>query len=260
MVALPTSRRVGVSERLHELERIREEVKEDSENVPRETRKYFWKLVRQIKREPEPNDDEIVVAAEVRNILFEVDRGRTYSTGPALAGMTILGVVSLIAYLWLVGTPLDWSNALGWTLGNLWQFVLRFLCIFFIITFFYPLGRFIAGTALGIRIEGLCRDEYYEPTLKIDYVSFLKASPPKRKWFFFFAGLWTIITSIFTGLMGFFFGGDITPFIPALFLILFEGYVVLTGTPKKSRGEMGHYNREKRIEKAWKKRAAGQTP
>jgi len=247
-----------MSERLHELERIRDEVRENPEDVSRETRKYFWKLVRQIKREPEPNDEEIFVAAEVRNILFESDRGRTYRTGPALATMTILGIVSLIAYLWLLGTPLDWSNVLAWTLGDLWQFVLRFLSIFFIITFFYPLGRFMAGTTLGIRIEGLCRDEYYEPTLKIDYVSFLRAPAPNRKWFFFFSGLWTVITSILVGVIGFLVGGDITPFIPAVFLILFEGYVVLTGTPKKSRGEMGHYNREKNIEKVWKKRLAGQ--
>jgi hypothetical protein len=88
-------------------------------------------------------------------------------------------------------------------------------------------------------------------------VSFLKAPPPKRKWFFFFSGLWTIITSILAGAVGFFVGGDITPFIPAIFLILFEGYVVLTGTAKKSRGEMGHYNREKKIEKAWKKKLPG---
>ncbi|MHA2600856.1 MAG: hypothetical protein AM324_001820 [Candidatus Thorarchaeota archaeon SMTZ1-83] len=259
MIALSASRRVGVSERLHELERIREEVRENPGGVPRETRRYFWKLVRQIKRESEPSDEEIVLAAEVRSILFEADRGRTYRLGPALAAMSILGAVSFIAYLWLVGTPLDWSNVLVWTLGDLLQFAMRFISIFFIITFFYPLGRFIAGTILGIRIEGFCRDEYYEPTLKIDYVSFLKAPPQKRKWFFFFSGIWTIITSILAGVIGFFVGGDITPFIPAVFLIFFEGYVILTGTAKKSRGEMGHYNREKKIERVWKKRLSNQT-
>ncbi|MFW9800293.1 MAG: hypothetical protein ACFFD9_07650 [Candidatus Thorarchaeota archaeon] len=245
-----------MTDRLRELERIREEVVKDPENVPRETRKSFWRLVRQIKREPFPNDDEIDVAAAVRNILFEVDRGGTYRTGPALAIMTLVGFGIALGYLWLLGSPLDWGNVLGWTIADLGQFALRFLCVFGGIAFFYPLGRFIAGKVLGIRIEGMARDEYYEPTLKIDYVSFLKAPVPKRKWFFFFAGIWTIITSLAFGVMGFVVGGDFTAFIPMVLLLIFEGYAVLNGTPKRSFGEMGTYNREKKIERAWRKRLA----
>ena len=245
-----------MTERLQELARIREEVMQDPENVTSETRKYFWKLVRQIKREPHPNDDEIVVAAEVRDILFEVDRGRTFRTGPALTVMILLGLGPLLAYYWLLASPLDWSNILSWTPTDIWLFVLRFFCVMGVVAFFYPLGRVIAGRVLGIRILGMCRDDYYEPTIKIDYVSFLKAPANRRKWFFFFAGLWTIITSVAIGLVGFFIGGDITGFIPAIFLFVFEGYVVLKGSPTRSSGEMGHYNREKKIEKAWKRRLA----
>ncbi|MHA2386904.1 MAG: hypothetical protein ACXAEE_11905, partial [Candidatus Thorarchaeota archaeon] len=125
-----------------------------------------------------------------------------------------------------------------------------------VVAFFYPIGRLIAGKALGIRLLGICRDELYEPTIKIDYVTFLKSTPPRRKWFFFFAGIWTAITSLIVGVVGLVIGGDITGFLPAVFILLFEGYVVYSGNPSPSRGEMGHYNREKKIERVWRKKLA----
>jgi hypothetical protein len=50
--------------------------------------------------------------------------------------------------------------------------------------------------------------------------------------------------------------GDYTALIPTIILTLFEGAVVLSGNPSSTRGEMGHYNREKRIEQVWKKNLA----
>ncbi|MHA2065244.1 MAG: hypothetical protein ACXABY_12780, partial [Candidatus Thorarchaeota archaeon] len=223
-----------MTDRLTELERVREEVRKDSHNVSDETRKYFWKLVRQIKRETSHDEEEIVVAAEVRDLLFEASRGKTYRLGPALGIMMLIGLVPLLVYLWLLQTPLIWGNILGWTMADVWQFIFRFLCIFGVIAFFYPLGRLIGGKSLGIRLLGICRDQYYEPTIKIDYVTFLKVTPPKRKWFFFFAGFWTVITSLAIGVLGFILAGDITGFIPATVLLLFEGYVVYSGNPSSA--------------------------
>ncbi|MHA2385373.1 MAG: hypothetical protein ACXAEE_04095, partial [Candidatus Thorarchaeota archaeon] len=154
-----------MTERLKELERVREEVRQDAKNVSPDTRKYFWKLVRQIKREPSPNEDEIVVAADVRDLLFEASRGRTFPLGSTLAIMIIIGLAPLLAYLWLLQTPLSWYNILSWTLADVWQVILRFLCIMGVVAFFYPIGRLIAGKALGIRLLGICRDELYEPTI-----------------------------------------------------------------------------------------------
>ncbi|MHA1925768.1 MAG: hypothetical protein ACXABV_01505 [Candidatus Thorarchaeota archaeon] len=245
-----------MTDRLNELERLREEVRKDPKNVSGDTRKYFWKLVRQIKREPSPNEEEIVVAADVRDLLFESSRGKTYRMGPALGIMILLGLVVFLVYLWLLQTPLLWSNILGWSIADVWQVIFRFLCIMGVIMFFYPVGRLIAGNALGIRLLGICRDELYEPTIKIDYVTFLKATPPRRKWFFFFAGIWTVITSLIVGMIGLAISSDITGFIPAALILLFEGYVVYSGNPSSARGEMGHYNREKKIERAWRKRLA----
>lgn len=245
-----------MTDRLYELERIREEVRHDPKNVPSDTRKYFWRLVRQVKREPSPNEDEIVVAAEVRDILFEARRGRTYPLGSTLAIMIVVGVAPLLAYLWLLQSPLIWNNIFSWTLADAWQVILRFICVMGVVAFFYPIGRLVAGKALGIRLLGICRDEYYEPTIKIDYVTFLKATPPRRKRFFFFAGIWTAITSLIVAMTGLVIGGDLTGFLPVVFILLFESYVVYSGNSSPTRGEMGHYNREKKIERAWRKKLA----
>ena len=242
--------------RLEELEEILSVVTRNPKEVPSETRKRFWKIVRQIKRNPRPDEQEVIKAAEIRNVLFAANRGRTYPLGAVLLLETILGLLALWGYIWTLGTPLDWSGILAWDISNWMSFGLRFLFVFAVVAFFYPIGRVIAGKWAGINLEGMCRDQYYEPTVKIDYVSFLKAPAPKRKWFFFFAGFWTIITSLWLWIIGMFLAWDYTALIPAIILFIFEGAVVLSENPSPTRGEMGHYNREKRIERTWKKNLA----
>jgi hypothetical protein len=39
-----------------------------------------------------------------------------------------------------------------------------------------------------------------------------------------------------------------------LLLLLFEMRVIASGSPKPTGGEMAHYNREKKIERAWRKK------
>jgi hypothetical protein len=46
---------------------------------------------------------------------------------------------------------------------------------------------------------------------------------------------------------------DYTSLIILVMFALFEGAVVLSGSPSSGLGEMGNYNREKRIERVWKK-------
>ncbi|MFW9869988.1 MAG: hypothetical protein ACFFEL_10215 [Candidatus Thorarchaeota archaeon] len=245
-----------MSERLAELDEIHSIVVQNPDDVPSHIRKQFWKVVRQIKRDPRPEDQEVLKASEIRNILFIADRGRTYALWPILALETILGLLSLWGYIWALGTPLDWMQILTWNLSNLLNFGLRFIFVFAIIAFLYPIGRVLAGKWAGIRLEGMCRDQYYEPTVKIDYVTFLKAPAWKRKWFFFFAGFWTVITSLWVWILGMILAGDYTALIPTVVLLLFEGIVVLSGNSSSTRGEMGHYNREKKIERAWRKNLA----
>ena len=242
-----------MTERLTELEEIHSIVVQNPKEVPSETRKRFWKIVRQIKRNPRPDEQEVIKASEIRNILFEANRGRTYPLGPLLLLETILGLLALWGYIWSLSTPLNWMGILAWGLSGWINFGIRFLCVFAVVAFLYPIGRVIAGKWAGIKLEGICRNQYYEPTVKIDYVTFLKAPASKRKWFFFFAGFWTVITSLWLWIVGMILAGDYTALIPAVILCIFEGAVVLSGNPSPTKGEMGHYNREKRIERVWKK-------
>lgn len=242
--------------RLTELEEIHSLVMQNPKDVPKDVRKRFWRIVREIKRESRPNESEILKAAEIRNILFEADRGGTYALVPVLALEAILGLLALWGFIWALATPLDWRGIFSWSISDWLTFGIRFVFVFAVIAFLYPIGRVIAGKWAGIRLEGMCRDQYYEPTVKIDYVTFLKAQPSKRKWFFFFAGFWTVITSFWLWIVGLLLAGDYTALIPTVMLLLFEGTVVVSGNSSPTRGEMGHYNREKKIERVWKENLA----
>lgn len=245
-----------MTERLMKLVEIQSIIDNNPKQIPTETRKQFWKIVRQIKREPKPDEQEVLKASEIRNILFAIDRGRTYPLVPILLLETILGLLALWGYVWALGSPLIWGEIVEWDVSSWISFGLRFLFVFAVIAFLYPIGRVIGGKWAGIKLDGMCRDQYYEPTVKIDYVTFLKASASKRKWFFFIAGSWTVITSLWLWILGMFLAWDYTALIPTVVLLLFESLAILSGNPSHNRGEMGHYNREKRIEREWKKNLA----
>jgi hypothetical protein len=245
-----------MTERLIELEEIHSIVLQNPKEVPSDTRKRFWKLVRQIKRNPRPDEQEVIKAAEIRDILFEANRGKTYPLGPALLFEGIGGLLAILGYIWLLGTPLEWNGLFTWVLADWISFILRFLCVFFTIAFLFPIGRVIGSKWAGIRLLGMSTSQAKEPAVKIDYVTFLKAPASKRKWFFFFSGVWNIIMLFWLWILGMYLASDYTALVLCLIFILFEGAVVISGNPSSSRGEMGNYNREKRIERAWKKNLA----
>ncbi len=244
---------IEMSGRLEELSRIHEEILSDPENVPKKTRVGFWKIVREIKRQSNPDHNEIAKAAEIRDILFEIRRGKTYSLKSTLSIQFLIGIIiAIIPYLYLLSFPLDWTQILVWTMDDWIQFGLRFITVFLGIALFYPIGRLIGAKALGIKTMGVCWDDYKEPTIRIDYVTFLSLPPNRRKWFFFIGGIWTVITSLLLWLVGMFFAMDYTALIPLIVLLLFEGAVIASGNPSHTRGEMGSFNRERKIEREWK--------
>ena len=154
-----------MSERLVELQRIQSLVQTSTLNVPKETRMMFWKLVRQIKREAEPNQAEVAIAAEIRNNLFNLDRGKTHPIAPFLGMEIVGGFLAFLVFLYGMTSPVNWMAILSWSFTEVIAVVIRFLGLFFVVALLYPCGRLIAGKVSGIRLEAWCFDEYKEPTL-----------------------------------------------------------------------------------------------
>ncbi|MHA2359244.1 MAG: hypothetical protein ACXAB5_03145, partial [Candidatus Thorarchaeota archaeon] len=82
-----------MSDTLQKLEEIEEIVSQDPKITPPEIRKQFWRIVRQIKRNPHPDITEVQKAAKIRNVLFKEKRGRTYPLWPCVILLTLLGVL-----------------------------------------------------------------------------------------------------------------------------------------------------------------------
>jgi hypothetical protein len=95
--------------RLEQLDELHSIISRDSKNTPKETRKQFWRLAREIKREAVHNDLEVVEAAKIRDVLFEADRGRTIALSPALVIAAVLGFIGLWGYIWALQASLNWA-------------------------------------------------------------------------------------------------------------------------------------------------------
>ena len=81
-----------MSDRKLSLMKIEEIVSKNPKSVDKETRREFWKLVRQIKRSPDPDQEEVVIATNIRNLLFKELRGREYPTGPCIGVLFLPGL------------------------------------------------------------------------------------------------------------------------------------------------------------------------
>ncbi len=237
---------------LKELTELYEQVKAHPEGVDSKTRRKFWGIVGKIKRMPSPSEEAIRKAAEIRDIFYE----RRLGSPKPISWLTIwflLGVLCVGAHLWAVtlGPPYngDFFNDFvivmsirGGTVGGA-------------IFSFYPFGRLIASKYTKIGLDGITRDIYFLPTLKINYVTYLKAHPPHRQWFFFFAGIWTVITATWVGSLGYILGGEWIGLAMALVLAIAEAFGAIIGG--KWAGELGHFKRERRIVQDWRRNLAG---
>jgi hypothetical protein len=235
---------------LEELDAIHRIVESSPKDPDEQTRRRFWRIVGKIKRMPTPDDPLIAKAAEIRDLLYEARLG-TPKTLKLLVVFLLLGALSTYGYIWAITLGPQYT---GFLLNDIVFVIgLRALMVFGAVAFLYPFGRLLGGKAFGIRLDGISRDPYYEPTLKVNYVSYLKASPPRRQWFFFVAGIWTVITAGWVGLLGYILG-DIIGLVIMLLLLIFEMLAILSGSRKA--GEMGHFNRERRIVRDWKRAIA----
>ncbi len=238
---------------LKELKTIQKRVSASPKEVDEETRRRFWRIVGRIKRMPAPDDSLVFKAAEIRDVLYEQRLGTPKSL-KLLVFFLIFGLLCVYGYIWAITLGPQYSGVL--INDIVFVIILRVLMVFGAVAFLYPFGRLLASRIFGIRLDGISRDPYYEPTLKVNYVSYLKASPPRRQWFFFLAGIWTVITAAWVGALGFFLSCDLFGLVIMLLLLAFETLAIISGSRKA--GEMGHFNRERRIVRDWKRAIAEQ--
>lgn len=232
---------------LEKLVVLYEQIAANPEDVDASTRRKFWKIVGRIKRMPSPNEEVIQKAAEIRDILYEQRLGKSKPLS-WLVIWFILGVLCAGAHLWTVtlGPPYtgDFFNDFVIVMS------IRGGSVGGAIFAFYPFGRLIASKYTRIGLDGITRDIYFLPTLKINYITYLKAHPPNRQWFFFFAGIWTVITATWVGSLGFLLGREWIGLAIALVLAIAEAIGAIVGG--KWAGELGHFKRERRIVRDWR--------
>ncbi|TFH10234.1 MAG: hypothetical protein E4H14_02955, partial [Candidatus Thorarchaeota archaeon] len=143
-----------MSARLSELEGILEEVK-SADEVSKTTRTQFWKIVRQIKRDRNPDNTEIKIATKIRNNLFERNTSRVYSLGWFLVGEYVFGFLFGLVYVYALLIPVSWVNILSWGFFEIFVILVRFFGLFAVIALFYPYGRLMAGAGYGIKFDGM---------------------------------------------------------------------------------------------------------
>lgn len=225
-----------------ELEWIHRSVARDIANLDYAVHPQFWRLVGQIKRMPSPDPAVIAEASTIRNLFYEDRLGKSISLR-WLSLWFVCGVSFITYYIWML---LVADRPTGDLLDDAELGAIVAAAMFFL----YPFGRIIAGKLTGIGFDGISRDIYYLPTLKINYPTYLRAPAPNRLWFFFMSGYWTASTMILIGSVGYLLKGEWMAIAFGLILACAETLGAIFGG--KWGGELGHFNRELKIVRDWK--------
>lgn len=116
----------------------------------------------------------------------------------------------------------------------------------------YLFGRLIGGKLADIQFEGVNRDVFSLITLKVNYSSYLNASPNKRQWIFFCGGIGTVCLGLLVTIIQYilFHNFYLIIFPIVLFLAELLDYFGYAGA--LAGGEFAHLRRERRIIKDWK--------
>jgi hypothetical protein len=233
-----------ISNMLDDLDEIHKQIIKDPNNVPKKVKKRFWKIVGQIKRTSNPDKKLVAKASKIRDLLYKQKYGGSIPLWLTLPIWFALGIVCLSGFIYSFVNDV-WGGIDGYRHGTIWW---TMVC-------FYPFGRLIAGRFTGIEFDGLALTYYIFPTLRTNYPSYLTTSPPKRQWFFFFAGAWTVIITGVLGIIGYIATGDKICLLPVTILIIGET-ISGTGILGKWGAEMGNFHRERRIARDWRRLTA----
>lgn len=126
--------------------------------------KEFWSIVNQVKKD-KINDDELL--EQIENISQKRFREKVHFTLGVPAGNLLESVVTIAAVVMAFRISSEW---------------MLYLSALILMTTLHPLSHYATGSLVGIKFT-----HYYlngpariEPTLRIDYSSYLKTSGGKR--------------------------------------------------------------------------------
>ncbi|MFX1565379.1 MAG: hypothetical protein ACFFCH_05260 [Promethearchaeota archaeon] len=219
----------------------------DQEGDTPKVRRDFWRIVGQLKRQnPRELDEEVIEkTTAIRNRLFKQEIA--ISVGRGLVLYFLVFLFSILAYLWVLLyfeiTLAQFITLLPFIVILVLNIVLGVLSIF-VVYGSYPLGRYLGGIIARVKFEGLYRYSPGELGLKIEYTSYLRTTPSRRKWVFGFPIIW-VFGIIFILLPITWLANPSGIYTPIIIIILFAIFYIFIYYQKT--GEIYRFVRELRI-------------
>lgn len=187
----------------------------------------FWALLQQVKKD-RINDDDLL--EQIENVSVKRFREKVPFTLSAASGnaLAIIATVAAVVLAFQKG---------GWML---------YISALILMTSLHPLSHYLTGSVLGIRfthyyLDGPAR---IEPTLRINYSSYLKVSPERRALMHASGVVGTVAAPLIVALMALNKGaGDaaFNLFVLFLLLVVFELLTsTKTGDLMRARREYGY--------------------
>ncbi len=176
--------------------------------------KAFWNIINQVKKD-KINDDELL------KLITNINQKRFRETISFSLSVPAGNLFELIITIAAMVLPFQIESSL-----------MFYISAFVLMATLHPLFHYITGTLSGIRFTHYYLDgpAMIEPTLKIDYFSYLKASPGRRALMHASGVVGTVIAPLVAALIALSKGTSAAAFylfIMFLMLIIFE---LLTST------------------------------
>jgi len=221
-------------ELLTELEEIEKRLRNEGDNP--QVRRDFWKIVGKIKRMPSSEVDELVLhkVAEIRKNLLKKKIILSHKTGAILFSLDLILAYSLFLWISL------YSNLEGVLL-----YIVAFPSEALVLYFSFLTGRCLSSLLSGIKFEGFYMYDPLEFGVRIEYVSYLKATQGKRTLLFGIPILWEHIIMISQVIILWHYKSPAI-WIPLAFLIIMLPFMLVIHKKAKT-GELHRFLRELKI-------------
>ncbi len=172
----------------------------------------FWALLQQVKKD-RINDDDLL--EQIENVSVKRFREKVSFTLNVASG-NALAIIATVAAVVLAFRS-EWMLYIG---------------ALILMTSLHPLSHYLAGSLLGIKfthyyLDGPAR---FEPTLRIDYSSYLKASPERRALMHASGVVGTLAAPLIVALMALNKGADDAAFNLFILFLLLVVFELLTST------------------------------